>query len=229
MMQNAHIQRGWGDIGQHFTVFQSGRVYEGRELSYQGVHAAGANSYTIGIEHQGDFRYCRPTAEQTQASAELIAHLFSRLGWGQGDLYRIKPHRFFSQTACPVCIECVDHVRDVVGAILLEGGRDSMAASKQTVRLEPGQGWRTQIYKGNAYSQTYDAWVHAIRADDNLATAVHLREIGEDGKTRWAGWVLDRSRFFGSRRIESQGNVVVDLWIPPDQAPAFVVVEQVTY
>lgn len=229
MMQRSHIQRGWGDLGQHYTVFASGRVYESRPIVFRGVHAAGANSFTVGIEHQGDFRYCRPTAEQIEASAELCAMLFRYFGWPP-ERERIQPHSRYTRTQCPVCLECVDRVRDATLAKLRYGPRrrGRMASSRETRLLQPGEAWRTTVYKGRAYDMVYEAWIHAVRQADDKPTAVHLREIKQDGKTAAQAWVLDRAGFAASRNVQTQGNVVVDLWIPPDQAPAYVTVEQVT-
>lgn len=232
MMQASHMSRGWGDIGQHYTVYASGRVYESRPLAYQGVHAAGANSYTIGIEHQGDFRYCRPTAEQIQSSAELIAGLYRYFRWDPHETWRIQPHRRFSRTACPVYLEAVDQVRDVVQALLLYGGAGrgaNMASSRETRLVEPGHATRSVVFVGQAYGMTYSAWVHATRAIDDQPTRVHLREIDSIGQTRLRAWLLDEKAYAASRAVSTSGNVVVDFWVPEGAGPAYVVIEQVTY
>lgn len=97
-MQASHIANGWGDIGQHFTVFQSGRIFRGRPEDVRGVHAPVANVDSFGIEHQGNFTETLPLPEQWAASVTLCAYLCRT--------YRIDPasilgHRDVTATACP--------------------------------------------------------------------------------------------------------------------------------
>ncbi len=48
---------GWADIGYHFVIDQSGRIWEGRNLKYQGAHAGNPtlNQENVGICLLGNF------------------------------------------------------------------------------------------------------------------------------------------------------------------------------
>ncbi len=138
-MQRHHMNLGWGDIGQHFTVFKSGRILEGRPLGAVGVHAAGANSYTIGIEHQGNFEVEEPTEAQLEASARLIASLYRHFSWPDDGGERLRPHREFSRTACPgrYGMVSLDHVRSIVSRLVsVSGGTDK--SMRYPFQLEHG-------------------------------------------------------------------------------------------
>lgn len=51
-----HVKRwAWHDIGYHFLVGQSGRVFEGRPLNRLGAHTRGNNRHNIGIAFLGCF------------------------------------------------------------------------------------------------------------------------------------------------------------------------------
>lgn len=44
-----HIARGYGDIGYHWLIGRSGKIYKGRSEEIVGAHAYGANTGSIGI------------------------------------------------------------------------------------------------------------------------------------------------------------------------------------
>lgn len=55
-MKNHHMnERGWRDIGQHFTIFPDGIVLTGRSLEYSAACIYGVNSNAICIENLGNF------------------------------------------------------------------------------------------------------------------------------------------------------------------------------
>ena len=95
--------RGYGDIGYHFLIDPSGRVWEGRELRWQGAHASGDNNIgNIGICLLGNFVRERngqgPTSDQIRSMEQLVVSLMQR--------YRMRPsalycHSDFKSTACP--------------------------------------------------------------------------------------------------------------------------------
>lgn len=101
-MQAYHTSSKFGaiDIAQHYTVYQSGRIYEGRPHNVVGAHAgtSHANAISIGIEHQGNFNLCRPTAQQLDASVRLIAWLCTVYSLSES---AIRPHSDFVATSCP--------------------------------------------------------------------------------------------------------------------------------
>ena len=82
-IQSTHQRdRGWADIGYHYVIDAAGRIWEGRELRYQGAHAGNsrANAGNIGIALMGDFGHRDPPAMQLAALEKLTVHLASRHG-----------------------------------------------------------------------------------------------------------------------------------------------------
>lgn len=109
--------RGWSDIGYHFLIDQSGRIYQGRPFLdesipfedgpplAQGAHVGGANTGNIGVSALGCFHppeggSC--TDMLSAAAQDSLVTLFAYLS----DTYGVKPsilrgHRDYSSTACP--------------------------------------------------------------------------------------------------------------------------------
>ncbi len=103
-IQNTHMKKeGCGDIGYHFLIDPSGRIWQGRELRYQGAHARGDNNRgNIGICVLGNFMRGRdgqrPTAAELNALESLIGNLAQK--------HRIAAEQIFSHsdlvnTQCP--------------------------------------------------------------------------------------------------------------------------------
>ncbi len=95
--------RGFGDIGYHFLIDPAGRVWEGREVKWQGAHARGEhNRGNIGICVLGNFvrggEGQMPTEAQTRALKSLISSLMQRHAVAVDNVYT---HRDFVQTDCP--------------------------------------------------------------------------------------------------------------------------------
>ena len=92
--QSAH-QNGnhWADIGYHFVIDTDGRIWEGRELVYQGAHAGNpaANRNNVGIALMGNFDIERPTPAQRR-SLELIVTWIV-------DEYDVDPDRIYTHNA----------------------------------------------------------------------------------------------------------------------------------
>jgi hypothetical protein len=95
-------QEGWADIGYHFLIDPSGRIWEGRPLTYQGAHAGSPelNVGNVGVALIGDFTVQQPTAAQKQALAELLDSLCAK--------YRVEHSRVYTHqeirdtsTECP--------------------------------------------------------------------------------------------------------------------------------
>jgi hypothetical protein len=103
-IQHEHIaDRNWGDIGYHFVIDPAGRVWEGRDLRWQGAHARGDNNRgNIGICVLGNFVRGkdgqRPTEPQLAALRQLISELTNRYAIKPAQIYS---HRDFVQTECP--------------------------------------------------------------------------------------------------------------------------------
>jgi len=103
-IQREHMgNRGYGDIGYHFLIDPSGRIWEGRKLRYQGAHASGANNIgNIGICVLGNFVRQRsgqgPTTAQIRSMEQLVVQLMHHYSFGGEALYC---HSDFKNTQCP--------------------------------------------------------------------------------------------------------------------------------
>ena len=94
--QNTH---GWGDIGYHFLIDPSGRIFEGRSLRWVGAHAgANNNPHNIGICLLGDFDREAPTGTAMSSLESLVAHLRTRYRISSEGVYG---HGELKTTACP--------------------------------------------------------------------------------------------------------------------------------
>lgn len=103
-IQQTHIKKELcGDIGYHFLIDPSGRIWQGRDLRYQGAHARGDNNRgNIGICLLGNFIRGRDGQRPTQAEIEslenLVAHLSSKYAIGQDQVFC---HSDLVNTQCP--------------------------------------------------------------------------------------------------------------------------------
>lgn len=99
-IQRYHIhEQGWGDIGYHYLIDESGRVFEGRSDRWQGAHAGGnANVANLGICLLGDFR----THQPTPAALASLQHLVDDLR-AENRIAReaVLPHEDLKNTECP--------------------------------------------------------------------------------------------------------------------------------
>ena len=94
----AHMDRNYGDLGYHFVVDYTGRVWEGRSLAYEGAHVSYQNERNIGVMLLGNFEKQRPSSAQSWTCEALLERLRSE--------YRIKKHRIYGhrdlgQSVCP--------------------------------------------------------------------------------------------------------------------------------
>ncbi|MBU4201064.1 MAG: peptidoglycan recognition protein family protein [Verrucomicrobia bacterium] len=94
----AHRRKGYGDIGYHFMIDYSGRIWEGRSLKYQGAHVSSRNPGNIGIVLLGNFEIQKPAVAQKDALVKLVAELRSYYGIGRRRIYG---HRDLDSTLCP--------------------------------------------------------------------------------------------------------------------------------
>lgn len=98
-IQSGHNQRmNAGDIGYHFIIDRQGRIWQGRDLQFQGAHVKAHNPHNIGIMCLGNFELQKPTAAQVETLTRLCSALM------QG--YKITPnnvfaHRDLGNSLCP--------------------------------------------------------------------------------------------------------------------------------
>jgi hypothetical protein len=103
-IQRDHMQgSGWADIGYHYLIDPAGRVWEGRELRWQGAHAEGRNNIgNIGICLLGNFMRGRegqqPTPNQVATLRHLVGQLAQQYSIGADGIFC---HRDFKATECP--------------------------------------------------------------------------------------------------------------------------------
>lgn len=97
--RNAHVGKRWGDIGYHFIIDRSGRIWEGRPIQYQGAHAGGANNqHNVGVMVLGNFDQQAPTTAQLNALVASVRGLRAHYGVSPNRIYT---HQELSPTRCP--------------------------------------------------------------------------------------------------------------------------------
>jgi hypothetical protein len=101
-IQKAHMEgkeTGYADIGYHFVIDPFGRVFQGRELPWQGAHAAGANNIqNIGVCLIGNFDEEKPTQRALDALKKLLDE--QRTIW-KIPRTQVLTHQELKSTECP--------------------------------------------------------------------------------------------------------------------------------
>ena len=88
-IQQSHFDRGFMDIGYHFMVMPSGRVFLGRPLSAFGAHVQRHNAGAVGVAVAGNFDDAPPTDEALASLERVIGRVLRRRRVpvvGHGDL-----------------------------------------------------------------------------------------------------------------------------------------------
>jgi|GEM_PF-418191 len=131
-IQSFHQQgRGWIDIGYHFIIDGSGRIWEGRPFTVVGAHVKDKNDGNVGISLMGDFhkpKYEKPTAAQFDSLIALARWLSAAYGISTD---RILGHRDQEPTDCP---------GDILYARLGELRKAVAAPAVPSFALEPHTG-----------------------------------------------------------------------------------------
>lgn len=95
----SHVgDRRWGDIGYHYVIDRAGRVWEGRNIRYQGAHVSECNEHNVGIMCLGNFDKQSPSDAQLATLRSTLAFLSRTYGV---NTRRIYTHRELKPTACP--------------------------------------------------------------------------------------------------------------------------------
>lgn len=87
---------GWY-CGYHYVIEKSGKITQCRADNEEGAHTKGMNLKSIGVALAGNFDATLPTAEQTEALAELLKELSIKYSI---PATKIVPHRKFANTNC---------------------------------------------------------------------------------------------------------------------------------
>ncbi|MCX5658654.1 MAG: N-acetylmuramoyl-L-alanine amidase [Planctomycetota bacterium] len=97
--RRSHLTRlGAGDIAYHYVIDRAGRVWQGRDIRYQGAHVAGENEHNLGIMVLGNFDIQTPTDAQLTTLNRSLAQLTRSYGISPR---RVFTHQELNPTACP--------------------------------------------------------------------------------------------------------------------------------
>lgn len=98
-IRRSHLQRlNAGDIGYHYIIDRAGRVWQGRDLRYQGAHVRHHNSHNIGVMVLGNFDQQRPTPAQYTTLHRTLGNLMQRYGVNRPYVFT---HQELGPTSCP--------------------------------------------------------------------------------------------------------------------------------
>jgi len=102
LIQRSHLKSKmppWGDIGYHFVIDPAGRVFQGRDLAWQGAHAGGDNNVqNIGVCLIGNFDDEHPAAAQLESLRKLLDNLRKTYRIARGEVHK---HLDYRNTDCP--------------------------------------------------------------------------------------------------------------------------------
>ncbi|MBI1368351.1 MAG: hypothetical protein GC162_06820 [Planctomycetes bacterium] len=98
LIRRSHLQRGWSDIGYHYVIDRAGRLWEGRDLRYQGAHVKDHNEHNIGVMCMGNFDIQSPSAAQLEALHGTVRQLRRFFSISENQIYT---HQEINPTSCP--------------------------------------------------------------------------------------------------------------------------------
>ncbi len=98
LIRTGHLNNGWADIGYHFAVDPSGRIWQARPLELQGAHVKDNNPGNLGIVCFGNYEQMHPTAATLDAVNKMIAYAMARFNV---PMSRVYTHQELRPTACP--------------------------------------------------------------------------------------------------------------------------------
>jgi hypothetical protein len=100
-IRQAHLNRKgepFGDIGYHYLIDPAGRVWQGRDTSWQGAHVAGQNPGNLGICMLGNYNMQQPNGAQRASLDRFVRSQMSYYGIG---INQVRTHKEQAQTECP--------------------------------------------------------------------------------------------------------------------------------
>ncbi len=100
-IRRSHLRRDggrWGDIGYHFAIDPSGRLWEARPLAWQGAHVRARNEGNVGVVVLGNYERQAVSPTQQEAVLSTLQALMSRF---HIPVRRVLTHQEWAATACP--------------------------------------------------------------------------------------------------------------------------------
>jgi hypothetical protein len=98
-IRRSHIERlGAADIGYHYIIDRSGRVWQGRNVGYQGAHVREHNENNVGVMVLGNFDQQQPTNAQLTTLRSTLAALCKQYRLTTKKIYT---HQELNRTECP--------------------------------------------------------------------------------------------------------------------------------
>ncbi|MFI4861671.1 MAG: peptidoglycan recognition family protein [Phycisphaerales bacterium JB063] len=98
-VRTSHVNNNhWADIGYHYIIDRAGRVWEGRDLRYQGAHVRNNNENNIGVMTLGNFDRQSPTQAQLNALFDTVRRLKRQHNIARAS---VRSHQEINSTACP--------------------------------------------------------------------------------------------------------------------------------
>lgn len=99
LIRKSHINRmSAGDIGYHFIIDRSGRLWEGRPLQYQGAHVRNHNEHNVGIMVLGNFDFQDVSRPQVETLHRTVNTLMAGYRVPQS---KVLTHQELNPTRCP--------------------------------------------------------------------------------------------------------------------------------
>lgn len=93
-----HVGRGWADIGYHYVIDPSGKIWEGRSTRFQGAHVEFNNEHNLGIVVLGNFETQSPSPQAVRTLDRFVASQMARFAV---PLRRVYTHQELKRTLCP--------------------------------------------------------------------------------------------------------------------------------
>jgi hypothetical protein len=139
-IQRRHFGRGFDDIGYHFVIMPSGRIFLGRPQWAVGAHVKGHNADTVGVGLAGDFNVQAPTRQAIDAIGYVRRSLIPA-----GVAVSLLGHSDLAAKDCPgtYLVPYLDGDRDLelderTSSPSSSSPRISMPSSRAFDSLEPG-------------------------------------------------------------------------------------------
>jgi hypothetical protein len=88
----------WVDIGYHYIIDPSGRIWEGRPVTIEGAHVSHTNQHNLGVMLMGNFDEQQPARAALESLDAFVAGQVKRYGLRIANVYT---HQELRSTECP--------------------------------------------------------------------------------------------------------------------------------